>query len=358
METIINKSFPLITIYTQAYNTEKYIGECIESVLNQTYSHFEYFICNHGSTDETLSIMQKYAAEDPRIHILEKPNSERGFLPDLIAEYANGKYFTMLDSDDYWTSDYLETLVSFAEKYCLDMAICLYYSLFESTGQTSIKYKHEKEIVYHISENNKYFSQIYPFLQPLWGRLIRMDIFRKADYSIYRLNAPDYVSEDTAFTLANYEQCQRIGLSPHPLLYYRYRANSVTTKYYPALIENNRNVFLFAYSMLNRLGDCHGNSYQAIVKQYLYSSLFYMWYRLTLGKVSQTECLAEVQRALSSDTIVYFLDIHPDDVVKQLKQMLHWLAGRLFENDINSPEDIERSQYIINILLKTKQKTR
>ncbi len=353
--TNLKENHPLITVYTQAYNTEKYISECIESVLNQTYPYFEYIICNHGSTDGTFDIIKQYADKDIRIRILEKPNSERGFLPELIKEYGNGKYFTMLDSDDYWASDYLETLVPFTEENDLDMAITGYYSFFESSGKISPSYNLQKEIVYHISENSTYFSQIYPFLQPLWGRLIRMDILRIADYSVYRLNAPDYVSEDTAFTLANYEQCQRIGLTPHYLLYYRYRAGSVTTKYYPALIDNNRNIFLFACSMLDRLGDCHEKSLYAVTLQYLYSSLSYTWYRLSISDVPLTECLAEIQRALSQDTIIYLLKICPDMVRQQTAKMLHWLSRQLFENRISQPDDIARCQYIISRLLPEAQ---
>lgn len=352
-----NENTPKITIYTQAYNTEKYISECIESVLTQTYPNFEYFICNHGSTDGTLDIIKQYAAKDSRIHVFEKSNSNRGFLPELIKEYGRGKYFTMLDSDDYWSPDYLEILVPFAERNQLDMAICGYYSFFEATGKLSPSYEYKKEVIYHISENSKYFSQIYPFLQPLWGRLIHMDILKKADYSVYRLNAPDYVSEDTAFTLANYEQCQRIGLSPHYLLYYRYRAGSVTTKYYPALIDNNRNILLFAYSMLNRLGDCYDKSLYAVSLQYLYSSLSYTWYRLSISDTPLTERLAEIRRALSQDTIEYFLDTRPALVYKQLTTMLHWLSHQLFENRISSPEDITNCQYIISTLLPKIQQT-
>ena len=106
------------------YNGEKYIAQCIESVLNQTYPNFEYFVCNHGSKDATLSIINKYAEQDSRIKVLDYPNEARGFYPELIAKEGKGKWFAMLDSDDYWAEDNLEKLVAFAEDFSQMQPTC------------------------------------------------------------------------------------------------------------------------------------------------------------------------------------------------------------------------------------------
>src|SRR6185436_5071933 len=60
---------PLVSVVTPVYNTEKYLAECIESVLAQTYSHWEYIIVNNYSTDRTLEIAQSYADKDHRIRV-------------------------------------------------------------------------------------------------------------------------------------------------------------------------------------------------------------------------------------------------------------------------------------------------
>ena len=58
---------PLISVLMPAYNVQEFIGESIESILNQTYENFEYYICDNGSTDRTGEIIQEYAAKDKRI---------------------------------------------------------------------------------------------------------------------------------------------------------------------------------------------------------------------------------------------------------------------------------------------------
>ncbi|MFZ1974630.1 MAG: glycosyltransferase family 2 protein, partial [Candidatus Acidiferrales bacterium] len=60
---------PLVSIVTPAYNEENYLAECVESVLAQTYTNWDYTIVNNCSTDATLAIAQKYAAGDPRIRV-------------------------------------------------------------------------------------------------------------------------------------------------------------------------------------------------------------------------------------------------------------------------------------------------
>ena len=60
----------MITIYTQVYNTKPYIRQCVESVLHQTYPHFEYYLVDNASTDGCKEILEEYAAADPRIRIL------------------------------------------------------------------------------------------------------------------------------------------------------------------------------------------------------------------------------------------------------------------------------------------------
>ena len=259
---------PLVTIYTQSYNGEKYIAQCIESVLNQTYHNFEYFVCNHGSKDATLSIINKYAEQDSRIKVLDYPNEARGFYPELIAKEGQGKWFAMLDSDDYWAEDNLEKLVEFAESNELDMAVCGIYAFVDGKDDVHILRQPEKQVVYDIADNDKHFASIYNFLRTTWGKLIRMDILREADFSIYKENAKTFISDDTAFTLANYEKCKRIGAIPDLLLYYRFSDNSVTAKYNPNRIDNSVNIYRFTLRLLENIND------ESVINQYTAKKVF------------------------------------------------------------------------------------
>ena len=109
---------PLVSVLTPVYNGEAYLAECIESVLAQTYSNWEYTIVNNSSTDGTLSIAQRYAKTDKRIRIYE---NER--LLDIIASHnrafrlvsSESKYCKIVSADDWLFPECIERMVSVAE---------------------------------------------------------------------------------------------------------------------------------------------------------------------------------------------------------------------------------------------------
>jgi glycosyltransferase involved in cell wall biosynthesis len=96
---------PLISIITPAYNAEKTIQRTIQSVLNQTYTNFEFLIINDGSQDRTLEIAQSF--KDIRIKIFSHPNRGHSATRNRGISAATGEYIAFLDADDCWTSDKL-----------------------------------------------------------------------------------------------------------------------------------------------------------------------------------------------------------------------------------------------------------
>ena len=97
----------MISVIIPFKNTEKYIKECLESVLNQTYKNIEIILINDHSTDKTLSIVQKY--HDKRIKILNlKEETGTANARNLGIKKANGMYISFIDSDDIWEKDKLE----------------------------------------------------------------------------------------------------------------------------------------------------------------------------------------------------------------------------------------------------------
>ncbi len=111
-------SQPLVSVVTPAYNEQRRIAQCIESVLAQSYTHWDYLIVNNGSTDDTLEIVQKYAGRDPRIRVI----SNNALLP-AIANFNHGlrqislrsKYCKILFADDRLFPECLERMVALAE---------------------------------------------------------------------------------------------------------------------------------------------------------------------------------------------------------------------------------------------------
>ena len=103
---------PKVSVVMPAYNAEKYIGEAIESILNQTFRNFEFIIINDGSVDRTKEIIQEY--DDPRIVLLENDKNS-GIVVTLNkgVDAATGEYIARMDADDIALSNRIEQQVMF-----------------------------------------------------------------------------------------------------------------------------------------------------------------------------------------------------------------------------------------------------
>ena len=97
MDTTQNLTFSVIM---PCYNSEKYVRGAIESVVNQTYPHWELILINDGSTDDTLSILNEYMSRDSRIRVFSKPNGGYISAVNLGLEKVSGDYFLLMGSDD------------------------------------------------------------------------------------------------------------------------------------------------------------------------------------------------------------------------------------------------------------------
>lgn len=102
----------VISIIIPIYNSEKYIAECLQSILQQTYHNFELILVDDGSTDSSYSICKSYEKSDSRIHLVSKRNGGVSSARNLGLEFAKGKYIAFIDSDDYIAPNYLEVLMS------------------------------------------------------------------------------------------------------------------------------------------------------------------------------------------------------------------------------------------------------
>lgn len=97
----------MISVIVPVYNAEKYLDRCIQSVLDQTYSDLELILVNDGSKDSSLGICQRFEASDSRIRVVDKTNGGVSSARNAGIERARGRYITFLDSDDYYSPDFL-----------------------------------------------------------------------------------------------------------------------------------------------------------------------------------------------------------------------------------------------------------
>lgn len=112
-----------VSIVIPAYNIEKHIEKCLESVINQTLKEIEIIVVDDGSTDSTLEKINKFANTDSRIKVISQTNQKQGAARNRGIEIARGEYIGFVDSDDYIDTDYYAKLYNTASKFCADIAV-------------------------------------------------------------------------------------------------------------------------------------------------------------------------------------------------------------------------------------------
>lgn len=109
-------SSPLISVVVPSYNSEKYIGDCIKSILSQSYSNFELIVVDDCSTDNTLGVLAPFR-KDKRVKVfVNDVNKGAGVCRNIGIENATGSYLAFIDSDDLWSEFKLENQLEFMQK--------------------------------------------------------------------------------------------------------------------------------------------------------------------------------------------------------------------------------------------------
>lgn len=242
---------PLVSIITPAYNSDKFIGETIESVINQTYKNWEMIIVDDGSTDKTCDIVKKYCKRDIRVQYFWQKNSGRPAVPRNVAiRRAKGKYIAFLDSDDLWVSEKLAKQVEYMEKHpdlalVYGLAKCVGNPLFE--GRLVVR---PKRIYSHHA-----FEELF-----IYNSIVCMTAMVRAS-SLQRVGL---FNEDLNFVSAEdwdlwlrFAHDYKIGFIPEVLGFYRAHTQGISkdeTKYLKALnvIEKYENMNWVSQELVER----------------------------------------------------------------------------------------------------------
>lgn len=109
-----------LSIIVPVYNVEKYLKQCIESILNQTYKNLEIILVDDGSKDSSGKIVDDYAIKDRRVIPVHKENGGISSARNTGLAYVTGEYLTFVDSDDWLDLDMYEKMIEAIEKYSAD----------------------------------------------------------------------------------------------------------------------------------------------------------------------------------------------------------------------------------------------
>ena len=181
----------MISIVMPLYNSERFLADAIDSVLNQSFSDWELIICDDGSTDNSYRLASKYSKKDARI-VLLKNNFTKGAsgARNTCIRHARGRYIAFLDSDDLWHHNKLEVQLKHMKKNQIGFSYGNYYNISESDKKINIV-KSPQHISFHsmllsnwvgcltVMIDRNYFTDIeQPFIQrrndyALWLTLLK-----------------------------------------------------------------------------------------------------------------------------------------------------------------------------------------
>ena len=202
-------SYPLISIIVPVYNCENYLDKCINSILSQTYKHFELLLINDGSTDNSSIICDNYQQKDSRIQVFNKENGGVSSARNLGLRNANGEYVCFVDSDDWIDDNYLD---AFFYKNKIEHDICIqgikYFIPRRELEPIMFKYP---KLSFNLNDNTDVLinEQLLENGCPV-AKLFRMNIIK--DYNIY-FDEDISLNEDHLFVIDYYKYVNSIYLT-------------------------------------------------------------------------------------------------------------------------------------------------
>ncbi|MFG6119271.1 glycosyltransferase family 2 protein [Thalassobacillus sp. B23F22_16] len=133
-----NNETPLVSVITPAYNAERFIGETIQSVIDQTFTDWEMVIVDDRSQDRTIEIVEKYQKKDSRIRLIVlEENSGSAVARNTAIREARGRYLAFLDSDDLWLPEKLECQLKFMQETGVAFSFTKYRRMEEDGTETN-----------------------------------------------------------------------------------------------------------------------------------------------------------------------------------------------------------------------------
>lgn len=211
----------LVSIIVPVYKVEPYLYRCLDSIVNQTYTNLEIILVDDGSPDKCPCICDEYAAKDNRITVVHKKNGGLSDARNAGLDICKGEYISFVDSDDWISEKYIDTLLNLATRENADIAIVNHkhvtnFSVIENKKESSIKcFSKEQALFRLIAEQHQ------PFVVS-WGKLYRKRLFNCIRFPVGKSHEDEFV----AHLLIN--ESVNIVYSDEIMYFYNQRPGSIT----------------------------------------------------------------------------------------------------------------------------------
>ena len=287
-----------VGIIIPVYNVERYLRQCLDSVVNQTYSNLNILIIDDGSTDKSGLICDEYSMTDERIVVYHTDNKGLSAARNFGLDHCTDDYIAFLDSDDWMEEQAIEKLLSAIVSENADVAVCAHY----------IEWKDHQDIesIPDLSRVVQGDEIIRDYLHgrgigvQVWNKLYRSELFGQIGFPEGRIH------EDVATTYRLLEASNKLVRVPYPLLHYRMRKRSLGKSH---TLSSLTDMWLSCYeryvALIEKFEDCSVELTSACIRAI---GRFWVWY---YGCAGDNESAAQTILKMQA-----FVKEHRNEVLK------------------------------------------
>lgn len=316
-----------ISIVVPMYNVEKYLPECVDKLLNQTYKNLEIILVDDGSPDNCGKIADDYAKKDERVKVIHKPNGGLSDARNVGMDAATGEYLMFADSDDFLFKNACEVLVNKIEKENADYVIGNYINCYEdSTIWPNPVFNKEKYGTFKL-EIDDYKDSFFIMNSGVWNKIFRHEFIKKLNLK-FEIGLP---AEDAIFTTYCFMKSSKVYYIPDIVYCYRQRgagtsiSMNCTTKYFDGISKAYKIIYE-NFKENNKLG---------FYRFFYAKSMTYMLY-----KFIDSQLLTEEEKIDVLSNMRWFYKLSRELKVPACQESLGLIIDKIINGDYKDVIDI------------------
>ena len=207
-----------ISVIIPVYNVERYLAQCVDSVISQSYKNLEIILVDDGSSDNSPQICDDFAKQDSRIKVVHKVNGGLSSARNAGIEIAGGDYLLFLDSDDYWDSvDAMKACAEVCRKYHPDVVMFGYKKYYQMDSRTEVRGISVLDFNRVYGINDLLHADV--FVTSAWNKCVSRHLFTK-----YHLDfVENQLSEDIEYCIKMIKYADRFMVLDNPFYIYRHQ---------------------------------------------------------------------------------------------------------------------------------------
>ena len=259
----------MISIIVPIYKVEKYIRQCVDSIINQTYEDIEIILVDDGSPDNCPQICDDYAKTDSRVKVIHKENGGLMSARQAGLKAATGEYIGFVDGDDGIEPDMYEQFAAVIEKYNPDMALCEFYFAYPQKDELSsqklskaffLKEDMKRELYPTMLFKDKFYS--FGINPCCWSKVFKKEIL---EHNLNKVTIKIRIGEDAAFVYPCLLEAENVAYVDKFLYHYRINQESMTKAY----DINMEGTILLPYDILSKAFDQDKYNFSSQLNYYL-----------------------------------------------------------------------------------------